>query len=280
MDFELGGVTIQAGFPLDVTVLCIGLVAGYVGLIRRHGALMAPQPGQPAVTRRQLLSFTSGIALFWLVDGWPMQALSEHLFSVHMLQHMLQGFVIPPLLILGVPAWMFDVLLRGPRVRRVVKRLANPVTAGLVFNAVLLGTHAPQAISLQLESNLFHAADHLLLIGSGVFMYLNVYSPVPDVIPRLQPLPQMFYLFLMTLLPTIPTAFLVFGEQPLYHAYTMVAMPWNVSVLDDMQLGGLIMKLGGGFYLWIMIAVKYFRWAAEQERADRVGAVRPTEVAP
>ncbi len=87
--------------------------------------------------------------------------------------------------------------------------------------------------------------------------------------PRLQPLPQMFYLFLMTLLPTIPTAFLVFGTAPLYPAYETVAMPWNVGVLDDMQVGGLIMKLGGGFYLWTVIAVKYFRWAGEQERADR-----------
>jgi len=269
MDFELGGVTIQAGFPLDVTLLCVGLVAGYLGLIRKHGQLMAPQPGEKAVTTRQAVSFLSGVALFWAVDGWPMQALSEHLFSVHMLQHLLQGFVIPPLLLRGIPGWMGDVLVRGPRVRRVVKRLSNPVTAGLVFNAVLIGTHAPQAIALQLDSNLFHAADHLLLIGSGLFMWMNVYSPVPEVAPRLKPLPQMFYLFLMTLLPTIPTAFLVFGQTPLYPAYTTVEMPWNVSVLDDMQVGGLLMKLGGGFYLWTIIAVKYFRWAGDQERADR-----------
>jgi putative membrane protein len=268
MDFQLGGVTIQAGFPLDVTVLCLGLVAGYVGIVRKHGALMVG-PGERAVTTRQAVSFTSGVALFWLVDGWPMQALSEHLFSVHMLQHMLQGFVIPPLLLLGIPGWMGDVLLRNDRVRAVVKRLSNPFVAGLAFNAVLLATHTPQAIALQLESNLFHAADHLLLIGSGVFMYMNLYSPVPHLVPRLQPLTQMFYLFLMTLLPTIPTAFLVFGTTPLYPAYETVTMPWNVSVLDDMQVGGLIMKLGGGFYLWTIIAVKYFRWAGEQERADR-----------
>ncbi len=69
MDFELGGVAIQAGFPLDVTVLCIGLVAGYVGLVRRHGQLMAPQPGEKAVTTRQAVSFTAGVMLFWVVDG-------------------------------------------------------------------------------------------------------------------------------------------------------------------------------------------------------------------
>ena len=269
MDFELGGVTVQAGFPLDVTLLCIGLVAGYVGLVRKHGELMAPRPGERAVSRKQAASFTAGVVLFWAVDGWPMQALSEHLFSVHMLQHLLQAFVIPPLLLLGVPRWMGDVLLRGPRVRRVVKRLGNPVTAGLVFNLVLLGTHAPPVIALQLDSTLFHAADHLVLIASGLFMWMALYSPVPDVVRPLQPLPSMFYLFLMTLLPTIPSAFLVFGDATLYPAYESVLRPWDVNVVDDMQVAGLIMKLGGGFYLWTIIAVKYFRWAGEQERADR-----------
>lgn len=269
MDFELGGVTIQAGFPLDVTVLCIGLVAGYVGLVRRHGHLMEPAPGQRAVSRRQAVSFTAGIVLFWAVDGWPMQALSQHLFSVHMLQHVLQGFVIPPLLLLGVPGWMGDVLLRGPRTRRVVGRLARPVVAGLLFNLVLLGTHAPQAIALQLDSSLFHAADHLALIAAGLLMWMSLYSPVPEVAPRLAPLPSLFYLFLMTLLPTIPSAFLVFGDATLYPAYETVLRPWNIGVTDDLQVAGLIMKLGAGFYLWTIIAVRYFRWAGEQERADR-----------
>lgn len=269
MAFELGGVTIQAGFPLDVTVLCIGLVAGYVGLVRRHGQLMTPRPGEKSVTTRQATSFTAGVVLFWMVDGWPMQALSEHLFSVHMVQHLLQAFVIPPLLLLGIPRWMGDVLVRGPRVKRIVRRLAGPVTAGLLFNLVLLGTHAPPVIALQLDSNLFHAADHLVLISAGLLMWMSLYSPVPEVAPRLQPLQSMFYLFLMTLLPTIPSAFLVFGEATLYPAYESVIRPWDVTVVQDMQVAGLLMKLGGGFYLWIIIAIRYFRWAADQERTDR-----------
>ncbi len=186
-----------------------------------------------------------------------------------MVQHLLQAFVIPPLLLLGIPRWMGDVLVRGPRTQRIVRRLAGPVAAGLLFNLVLLGTHAPPVIALQLESNLFHAADHLVLITAGLLMWMSLYSPVPDVAPRLQPLQSMFYLFLMTLLPTIPSAFLVFGEATLYPAYESVIRPWDITVVQDMQVAGLLMKLGGGFFLWIVIAVRYFRWAADQERTDR-----------
>jgi putative membrane protein len=279
MDFTLGGVDIAAGFPLDVTLLVVGLLAGYYGLIRRYGRALHPHPDDPPVSRKQVVSFTAGVMLFWVADGWPMVALSEYLFSAHMLQHLLQGFVIPPLLLLGIPRWMGEVLLRRPGVRRVVQRLSGPVFAGLVFNLVLLATHSPQAIALQMNNDVFHAFDHLLLIGSGLFMYMNLYSPVPHIVPRLQPLVQMFYLFLMSLLPTIPSAFLVFGETNMYHAYDAVPRLWGLPVHEDMQIAGLIMKLGGGFYLWTIIGVKYFRWAAAQERADRTGDPTDTPAA-
>lgn len=268
MDLTLGGIDIQAGFPLDVTLLSIGLLAGYWGLIRRHGAVLGA-PGRPAVTRRQVAFFVTGVAVFWLSDGWPLTALADRMFSFHMIQHVVQAFVIPPLLLLGLPDWMGDVLLRNDRVRRVVSRLTAPLVAGVLFNVVFLVTHLPDVVALQLHDDLFHAADHLVLIGAGLLMWVPVFSPFPGLLRRMHPLGQMLYLFMMTLLPTIPSAFLLFADTPLYPVYASVEQPWSLTLLDDMRIGGLIMKLGGGFLLWGIIAVKYFRWAGESERADR-----------
>lgn len=268
MDLTIGGIDIQAGFPLDVTVLSIGLLAAYWGLIRRHGALLA-RPGQPAVTRREVAFFVTGVVTFWLSDGWPLTALADRMFSFHMIQHVLQAFVIPPLLLLGLPEWMGDVLLRNDRVRAVVRFLVRPLVAGVLFNLVFLVTHLPGVVALQLDNDLFHAADHLVLIGVSLAMWVPVFSPFPGLLPRMQPLSQMLYLFMMTLLPTIPSAFLLFGEVPLYPVYATVEQPWSLTLIDDMRIGGLIMKLGGGFLLWGIIAVKFFRWAAADERADR-----------
>lgn len=268
MDFTLGGVDIQAGFPLDVTVLSLGLLAGWWGLVRKHGALLTPS-GQPAATRRQTIAWVSGVAMFWIADGWPLAALSEHLFSLHMVEHLLQAFVIPPLLLLGLPEWMGDVLLRNDRFRRVIVWLARPVVAGILFNVVFLVSHTPWAVNAQLTSEVFHAADHLVLIASATLMWVNVMSPFPTILRQLKPLTQLLYLFLMTLLPTIPSAFLIFGESALYPAYAAKARPWGLSLTEDMQLGGVIMKVVGGFWLWIVIGVKYFRWAGANERAER-----------
>lgn len=268
MDFTLGGVDIQAGFPLDVTLLAVGLLVGYWGLVRRYGRLLAPA-GSPPVTRRQVGYWVSGVALFWLADGWPMEAMSEHLFSFHMFQHLVQAFAIPPLLLLGLPEWMGDVLLRSDRLRRFVQVACRPLVAGVVFNLVFLVAHLPGVVNLQLQNELVHAAVHLSLIGSAAFMWGCVFSPFPTIVKPLQPLAQMFYLFLMTVLPMVPSAFLLFGDTPLYPVYATVSRPWNIGVIDDMRVGGLIMKLVGGFWLWGVIGVKYFRWAAANEREER-----------
>lgn len=267
MDFTLGGVDIQAGFPLDVSLLSLGLLVGYWGLVRRHGADMAP--GRSAVTRRQATMWVAGVALFWISDGWPVAALSEHLFSFHMFQHLLQALVIPPLLLMGLPEWMGDVLLRNDRFRAAVKWLAKPLIAGILFNIVFLVTHVPAVVSAQLSNELFHAADHLVLIAAATLMWANVMSPFPTIIPQLKPLPGMVYLFMMTILPTIPSAFLIFGESALYPVYANATRPWGITLIDDMRVGGVIMKIVGGFYLWGVIAVKYFRWAAANERAEQ-----------
>ena len=43
---------------------------------------------------------------------------------------------------------------------------------------------------------------------------------------------------------------------------------FGLSTLDDQQLAGLIMKIGAGLLLWMIIAVVFFRWAAEEERSN------------
>jgi putative membrane protein len=42
-----------------------------------------------------------------------------------------------------------------------------------------------------------------------------------------------------------------------------------VSSLEDQQIAGLIMKIGAGLFLWALIAVIFFRWAADEERRQR-----------
>jgi putative membrane protein len=98
-------------------------------------------------------------------------------------------------------------------------------------------------------------------------------SPLPE-IPRLAPPTRMVFLFLQSIVPTLPASFLTFGTTPLYRFYEKVPHLWGMSTLDDQQVAGLIMKIGAGLLLWMIIAVIFFRWAGEEDRHRNVRASR------
>jgi putative membrane protein len=117
-----------------------------------------------------------------------------------------------------------------------------------------------------LESEMVHFVFHLLLLVSAGIMWWPVIGPVPD-LPKLRPEAAMGYLFLQSLVPTIPASFLTFGNDVVYKAYEGLPRLWGLDVLTDQLIAGLIMKIGGGIVLWTAITVIFFTWAADEERS-------------
>ena len=79
----------------------------------------------------------------------------------------------------------------------------------------------------------------------------------------------MVFLFLQTIVPTVPASFLTFGDHPLYRRYETLPKLWGLSALDDQLIAGLIMKIGAGLLLTALIAVIFFRWVATDEPTPR-----------
>jgi putative membrane protein len=82
----------------------------------------------------------------------------------------------------------------------------------------------------------------------------------------------MGYLFLQSLVPTIPASFMTFAEDVVYKAYENSPRLWGFDILTDQLVAGLIMKIGGGIVLWSAIAVIFFKWANAEERSDAAKA--------
>lgn len=279
MTFPLGGQQIPLEFHLDVILLCVGLVMAYVGLIRKYGPVLSPRRDEPVVTRRQVWAFGFGVFALWVASGSPLHTLADrYLFSAHMVQHLVQAFVIAPLLLIGIPGWMLEVITRPTWARRTLRTLGAPIIAGIVFNVVLLGMHWPPVMTAMVNNAFFHAFMHTALVLAALLMWLPVVSTSNAVQPRMQPLARMGYLFGMTLLPTVPASFMTFGDPdiPLYPVYGQFPRLWELPVGEDMLIAGLIMKSGAGFLLWGIIATMFFRWAADEER--REASERPTLV--
>jgi putative membrane protein len=249
----------------DVLGVVGGLVIGYVYGLRRLAARHAP-PGEPAVTARQVAWFSAGVFLFAAVETWPIHDIGEgSLYSFHMVEHLVIALIVPPALLKGIPSWMLQLLVRP--VMPLLRFATRPIVALLAFNAVLAFMHSPAVVEAMLSSEPVHLLLHTALIATATLMWWPVIGPIPE-LPKLTPLMAMGYLFLQSLIPTIPASFLTFADEPVFPVYETLPRLWGLSVLDDQLIAGLIMKIGGGAVLWTAIAVIFFKWAFEEERAS------------
>ena len=251
----------------DVWLLVGLFAAGYAIAVVRLGPRWAPR-GLPVVTRFQVTCWSLGVLAMWIASDYPVHDIAERYnFSVHMVQHLLLSMVVAPLLLLGTPAWLLRRVLAPRWLFQTVRTLSRFVPALLIFNIVLVFTHWPLIVNEALTSGWVHFLIHALLLVSSLIVWMPIVSPLPE-IPRLAPVMQMLYLFAWSVVPTVPASFLTFGASPLYKFYEGVPHLFGLSTLEDQQAAGLIMKIGAGLLLWGVIAVVFFRWASEEERAN------------
>lgn len=251
----------------DVWLLIVVLVGGYFFLIRRLAPGRVP-PDRPPVTRRQTILYLTGVAFLWIGADWPMHDLSEdHLFTFHMIQHMLFTLVAPGFLLAGIPKWLLRTILSPPKLTALARVLTKPLVALLIFNGVVAVTHWPTLVNLSITSEPAHFGLHVVIVFSALIMWWPVIAPLNE-FPRLSDPAKMLYLFAQSILPTVPASFLTFADTPLYSAYAALPRLWGVSAVTDQMVAGLIMKIGGGLLLWAVIAVIFFRWHAREERDE------------
>ena len=250
----------------DVVVLTGAFALLYLLSVRRQ---RARRPGEQLVSRTQGLCFAGAVGTMFLASSWPVHDVAEgYLYSVHMVQHLLLTLVAALLLLAGIPPWMARNMLGRGRLLRAVRSLSRPETGLIQFNLILVLSHWPVVVEATVRYHPFHFVAHAALLGSAVLMWMPVASPLPE-IRRIKPPAQLLYLFLQTIVPTVPASFLTFNDRPLYRIYATFPRLWGVSALTDQQTAGLIMKIVGGLFLWLIIAIVFFRWYASEERQEK-----------
>ena len=164
----------------EVWLLNAGLLIAYLAALRFWGPQPAPA-GRPPVETWRKACFITGVIVLWLSADWPLHDISEnHLFSAHMLQHLLYMFVVPPLLLLGLPAWLLRSLVGSGRRLRALRWVTRPVPALLISNAVIVFIHWPTIVDLQVTSEAGHLAIHALLLTGMMLMWWPVIPPLPE----------------------------------------------------------------------------------------------------
>jgi putative membrane protein len=243
--------------------------AAYWYAIRVLGPSRVPA-GQAVVTRRQVICWVSGVAILWIHADWPIHDIAEsYLYSVHMIQHTGFTLLAPPLLLLGMPSWLWRFLLvDNKHVYAFVRRVSKPWPALIMFHLMTVITHWPFMVDYTLYHHWSHFVVHVVMVLISLNMWLCVVNRIPE-LPRPAYGVKMGYLFLMSIIPTIPASFLTFGDTVLYKYYARVPRVFGVTALSDQQTAGALMKVYAGSILWGAIILLFFRWYTREQEADK-----------
>ena len=250
----------------------IALLVGYVWAIRRVGPSKV-EPGEPVVTRSQVASFAAGYVLLWIATDWPLGVLGAgYLLTAHMLQYVLYSLIVAPLLIRGTPDWMRDWILGSRGMVWARYCVDRPLLAFALFNVVLALTHMP-FIADTLKPIQFGsmAMDVVWLVGALIFWAALGSADRTDAMEAANA-KRVLYVIGITLLPTIPGAFFVFAEFPIYTTFEFATRAFeNFSAKDDQVLAGLLIWVGMMPILMTRLAMAFFAWSqAESNRAGQI----------
>ena len=261
--------------------LLVGFLTGaYIYMVRVIGPRAVPA-GQPVLSRMNVIAFPLAMLMLWIASDWPLHDISEeYLYSAHMIQHMMLSYFLPPLALMATPTWLARTLLGQGALYGAVRFLTKPVVAGVLFNGMVMILHIPLLVNASLDNGALHYGLHVAVVMSSLLMWMPVCGPVSEF--RMGVAGTMIYLFLQSVVPTIPAAWLTFAEGIVYDEYDRPLRLWGISAVQDQQLAGAVMKIAGGFFLWSIVIYLFFKkFAVKDETAydfKRSGKIPAAEI--
>lgn len=218
------------------------------------------------------LSFYSGLVLFYLTVGSPLDFFGEvYLFSAHMLQHILLMYVVPIVLIFGLPDWLTRPLLQNRFFGPFFRFLTRPLVAGGAFIVFLTGWHVPTFYEASLHNRWIHNLEHLTMFAPGFLVWWSIFSRSREV-PTLGFGAQILFIFVLSLAKIPIATFLTFSGEVLYPTYEFAPRITAMTAFDDQVLGGVMMALIAKFAGVFIIGYSFYQWyrrdQAEEEEQD------------
>ena len=252
-----------------VALLVVGLVVAYFVLT---GPFNRRYPGWEArtITTRQRNCFLGGCAALLVALGPPLDDWSGYfLLSAHMLQHIILIMLVPPLLLLGIPAWGLEPLTRNPITNRIGYTLTRPLVAWVIGALTMAVWHVPTLYDAALRNEPLHILEHQTYIITGLLAWWPIVGMLPAW-PKPPPPLQCLYLFFTTIPGGVVGSVITMANPPIYEQYGIATRMWGLGVQTDQEIAGLMMWVGENTIYLLLITVIFLRWANAEERKDRV----------
>ena len=267
-------------FTLDPAIAA-ALLAASLLYARGHARMGG---SRRSAGRRRVTAFVLGEAVVAMALLSPIDAISDDLFSMHMVQHLLLIVAAAPLLVVGRPGHTMMASLPSRWRRLVVGRplvvrflvtglplLRLPAVAWTAFTLSLWLWHLPVVYEAAVETPWLHAIEHLAFLGTSML----VWSIALEHRRRegLGVLGRALFLLATAAQSGVLGALLLFASTPLYSVHRAGAAAWGLTPLQDQQLAGALMWIPPSVvYLTAAAAMllRWFRWMGTSEAAHPV----------
>jgi putative membrane protein len=229
----------------------IALAVAYALCVRRF-----PTP------RWRIACFGAAALLLLATAVTPIDPLSYHLLSIHLLQNVILAEWAPLLLVLAVPPALAGVVMRAPAVRDFVR---PPVALALWLGTYYLW-HLPAAYDTALEQPILLHLEHAMYLAVGTLLWWPALQDEPWHVPRGA---RAFYVLAAFVLGSPLGLLLALLPDAVYDYYAEGSELWGLAPLTDQQIAGVTMASEQAVVFFAVFAVLFFRFLAEQE-ADPV----------
>lgn len=237
----------------------------------------------PRLRAARVASAAAGILILWIALDWPIGTLGAgYLASVHMLQFFLIAMIAPALLVYGWPpagdATTNTDVPPTPSSREsawgtLVLALTHPIVAIVIFDAVVVATHAPPVVDALMGSQIGSFVLDMAWLIAGILFWWPIIGGPMGRAPLRTPM-NIAYLFASSLSHTGISMYLLLSRFPVFSTYELAPPISGISKLGDQEAAGGLMLLAGAVIVLGTISVVFFRWQAEIERAEAASRIQ------
>ncbi|WP_210363691.1 cytochrome c oxidase assembly factor CtaG [Bacillus sp. REN3] len=274
--------------PYYFLVLAGLLIAYYLVVFKYYGRF---KNGTPA-TMKQASNFTAFIIVLYLIKGSPVDLMGHITFYTHMIQMAVLYLVVPPLLIFGLPDWLWRSFLSLPVVNQVFRFLTKPLISLIMFNGIFSIYHIPLVFDVVKTNMWLHAGYTSILFVLAVNMWWPLINNLAEH-QTLTGLKKIGYIFADGILITPACALIIFADAPMYSTFSdpnawaqslQLCVPTttlssldlsgpetfsSMSLLHDQQLGGVIMKIIQEIVYGFFLAYTFFQWYRKEQSEEK-----------
>lgn len=265
-----------AQWPLSADVI-IGLIVAAVLYAR---GLRQLRDKSVAAHRVRHWTFYGGLASIFLALQTPLDVISEHVFAVHQLQHLLLRGIAPMLLMVATPAGpliagmpvalrrtLLAPIMGNGVVRAIFRFLARPLVCTVLYVGTLYVWQVPAYHDAALLDNALHYLMHVTMLLSGMLFFWCVFDPRPA--PWGVPFSHRLVMLGAAIFANIPLgAVITLKTTVVYAAYDRAGRWWGITPLTDELLGGLIIWIPASMMGLIAVLLLVRLWGQSDTRLD------------